>query len=97
VSYFVLLLCPLAPVEPTCVKQRAQFAQNKLNLEPQFEDGSCEFLPKQCDAKKCYCVSAKNGKRAFKNQEVPLGDDYDCKSEAIINALTIRFIPNDKV
>jgi hypothetical protein len=57
-----------------------------LDLEPQFEDGSCEFLPKQCDAKKCYCVSAKNGQRTFNNQEVPLGDAYDCKSEAKIIA-----------
>ena len=64
-----------------CVKEREKFAQNKLPVEPAFQEGSCWFLPKQCNAEKCFCVGPKTGKRKQGKLEVPLGHEYDCSSK----------------
>jgi len=66
----------------TCAEQKAQFAQNGLKMEPQFEPESCKFKAKQCNTKKCFCVNPKTGKRSKRRLQVPLGQKYDCKRKA---------------
>ena len=73
-----------------CEKQRAQFA-NKNGLpkvDLQFT-GDCQFVLKQCDSAKCYCVAGKTGKQTFGKLELPLGQDFDCSSELIMENLNI--------
>ena len=60
-----------------CLKQRANFAKNKLNVQPVFEPGTCEFKPKLCNQERCYCVG-KTGNQRFNQYVVPLGHSYDC-------------------
>jgi len=73
----------------TCEKERAEFASASglLGVDLKFT-ADCQFVLKQCDEAKCYCVDAKTGKQTFGNQEVPLGQDYDCSREFIMEKLT---------
>jgi len=71
-----------APTEaPTCVKQRASWAESDIPVDEPALTEDCQFELKQCNAEKCFCVSAKKGNRAFDPVEVPLGESYDCSKK----------------
>ena len=58
-----------------CATQRDIFAQSKLPVEPKFTD-TCEFEPKQCNNKKCWCVHPISG---YVTSDGAVDQDYDCE------------------
>jgi hypothetical protein len=68
------------PTEPArCEKEVANFkAKSGLDFEPSFDGDSCDYLAKQCNGEKCFCVNPKSGKPNYGGLEVPARTDYDC-------------------
>jgi len=69
---------PATKKPQTCPKQRKQFKENGIDVEPEFT-ANCRFLVKQCNSKKCWCVKAGSGKINFKGVEIPVGEKFNCK------------------
>jgi hypothetical protein len=77
----VALCCIVAAAEAKretkCIKQQKE---SEVQGVPACTAAG-KFEKKQCDDDKCWCVKARSGKPAFKKQQVPLEEDYDCKKK----------------
>jgi hypothetical protein len=67
----------------TCPKQREQFKENGIAVAEPALTEDCQFEPRQCNEKKCWCVKAKNGELDYNGVEFPASEDYNCASEYI--------------